>query len=92
MTRSTPDGAATAKSTSDTIKPVVLELGCKNASIVFDDAEFGRAVRDTFEGAFFNKGEACTVSSRLLVQKGHLRALYRKAGCRDPPGLWSKMG
>jgi acyl-CoA reductase-like NAD-dependent aldehyde dehydrogenase len=68
MTGSTPAGAATAKSASDTIKPVVLELGGKNASVVFEDADFDRAVRDAVEGAFFNKGEACTASSRLLVQ------------------------
>ncbi len=70
MTGSTPAGAATAKSASDTIKPVVLELGGKNAAIVFDDADFDRAVRDALEGAFFNKGEACTASSRVLVQRG----------------------
>lgn len=69
MTGSTPAGAATAKSASDTIKPVVLELDGKNASVVFEDADFDRAVRGAVEGPFFNKGEACTASSRLLVQR-----------------------
>lgn len=40
-----------------------------NASVVFEDADFDRAVRGTVEGPFFNKGEACTASSRLLVQR-----------------------
>ena len=67
MTGSTLAGAATARAAADTIKPIVLELGGKNAFIVFDDAHFDRAVRDAFEGAFLNKGEACTASSKLLV-------------------------
>lgn len=47
----------------------MLELGGKNALIVFDDADFDLAVRDALDGAFFNKGEACTAASRILVQK-----------------------
>ena len=70
FTGSTAAGAAVAKSASSSITPVVLELGGKNAFIVFDDADFDWAVRDAIEGAFFNKGEACTASSRLLVQRG----------------------
>jgi acyl-CoA reductase-like NAD-dependent aldehyde dehydrogenase len=67
MTGFTPAGAATAKSASETIKLVVLELGRKNASN--RNADFDRAVRDAIEGAFLNKGEAYTASSRLLVQR-----------------------
>ena len=69
FTGSTASGAATAKTASAHIKPVVLELGGKNAFIVFEDADFDLAVRDALEGAFFNKGEACTASSRILVQR-----------------------
>ena len=69
FTGSTVAGAAVAKSASSTITPVVLELGGKNAFIVFDDADFDLAVRDALDGAFFNKGEACTATSRLLVQR-----------------------
>ena len=47
-----------------------MELGGKNAFIVFDDANLDRAVRDALEGGYFNKGEACTAASRVLVQKG----------------------
>ena len=69
FTGSTTSGAATAKSASASVKPVVLELGGKNAFIVFEDADFDLAVRDALEGAFFNKGEACTAASRLLIQR-----------------------
>ena len=84
MTGSTPAGAATAKSASDNIKPVVLELDGKNASIVFDDADFDRAVRDAFESAFFNKAETCTASSRLLVQRGIYERFIEKLAAGTP--------
>lgn len=70
FTGSTAAGAKVAETSAKTITPVVLELGGKNAFVVFDDADLDRAVRDALEGAFFNKGEACTASSRLLVQRG----------------------
>jgi delta 1-pyrroline-5-carboxylate dehydrogenase len=38
--------------------------------IVFDDADFDRAIKDAAEGGFYNKGEACTATSRILVQDG----------------------
>jgi acyl-CoA reductase-like NAD-dependent aldehyde dehydrogenase len=52
------------------ITPALLELGGKDAMIVFDDADLDRAVRDAAEGGFYNKGEACTATSRILVQDG----------------------
>ncbi|KAI1104769.1 dehydrogenase [Jackrogersella minutella] len=70
FTGSTAAGAAVARTASDTITPVVLELGGKNAMVVFDDADFDAAVRTALEGAYFNKGEACTATSRILVQRG----------------------
>ena len=69
FTGSTKSGAAVAKSCSAQVKPLALELGGKNAIVVFDDADLDKAVRKALEGAFFNKGEACTASSRLLVQE-----------------------
>ncbi|KAI8626843.1 dehydrogenase [Xylariaceae sp. FL1651] len=70
FTGSTAAGGAVAKAAGALVKPVVLELGGKNAFVVFDDADFDAAVRTALEGAFFNKGEACTASSRILVQRG----------------------
>lgn len=69
FTGSTAGGAAVAKTASALVKPVVLELGGKNAFIVFEDADIDRAVRDALEGSFFNKGEACTAASRLIIQE-----------------------
>lgn len=33
------------------------------------EIDFDQAVRDALDGAFFNKGEACTAASRLLIQR-----------------------
>ena len=69
FTGSTPAGAAVGKTAAPSITPTVMELGGKNAFIIFEDADLDRAVRDAIEGAFFNKGEACTAASRLLVHR-----------------------
>lgn len=70
FTGSTPAGAAVAKTAAATLTRTVMELGGKNAMVIFDDADFDPAVRDALGGAFFNKGEACTATSRLLIQRG----------------------
>lgn len=70
FTGSTAAGRKVAETAAKKPIPVVLELGGKNALIVFDDADINRAVRTALEGAFFNKGEACTATSRILVQCG----------------------
>lgn len=70
FTGSTLAGTKVALTAAQKPIPVVLELGGKNALVVFDDADFERAVRTALDGAFFNKGEACTATSRLLVQRG----------------------
>jgi acyl-CoA reductase-like NAD-dependent aldehyde dehydrogenase len=68
FTGSTGAGAAVAGTAAKNITPTLLELGGKDAMIVFDDADFDRAVQDAAEGGFYNKGEACTATSRILVQ------------------------
>jgi acyl-CoA reductase-like NAD-dependent aldehyde dehydrogenase len=70
FTGSTKAGSAVAQTAASHIAPALLELGGKNAFIVFEDADIDRAVRDALEGGFYNKGEACTATSRVLVQKG----------------------
>ncbi len=46
---------------------VTLELGGKNALIVRADADLDSAVDIAIEGMFYNQGEACTSTSRILV-------------------------
>jgi gamma-glutamyl-gamma-aminobutyraldehyde dehydrogenase len=51
-------------------KEVVLEMGGKNPAIVMDDAEnLDRVAQHVVNGAFWNMGENCSASSRLIVHK-----------------------
>jgi len=70
FTGSTATGIAVAKAAAENVTPVTLELGGKNALVVFDDTDLDHAVGDALEAGYFNKGEACTAASRVLVQRG----------------------
>ena len=52
-----------------TLKRVHLELGGKNPVIVFEDADFDRALDAAVFMIYSLNGERCTSSSRLLVQR-----------------------
>jgi aldehyde dehydrogenase (NAD+) len=49
---------------------VQLEMGGKNPLIVLDDADLATAVSVAINGAFFQTGQRCTASSRLIVTDG----------------------
>lgn len=49
---------------------VALELGGKNASLVFDDADLERTVREIAFSGFATSGQRCTATSRVYVTKG----------------------
>ncbi len=51
-------------------KFVQLELGGKNASIVLDDCDLERTVRDLAFSAYATAGQRCTATSRVIVQRG----------------------
>ena len=46
---------------------VQLEMGGKNPLVVLDDADLNTAVSVAVNGAFFQMGQRCTASSRLIV-------------------------
>ncbi|PXY27599.1 aldehyde dehydrogenase family protein [Prauserella muralis] len=50
------------------VKRVTLELGGKNANIVFADADLERAAATAPYGVFDNAGQDCCARSRILVQ------------------------
>ena len=56
--------------TADTLKRLHLELGGKNPVIVFDDADFDRALDAVVFMIYSLNGQRCTSSSRLLIQSG----------------------
>lgn len=49
--------------------PVLLELGGKDAMLVFDDANLQRAADAALYGAFCNSGQLCVSIERLYVQR-----------------------
>lgn len=55
---------------ADTLKRVHFELGGKNPVIVFDDADFDRALDAVVFMIYSLNGQRCTSSSRLLIQRG----------------------
>ena len=63
---------------ADTLKRVHFELGGKNPVIVFDDADFERALDAVVFMIYSLNGQRCTSSSRLLVQSG-IRDRFLKA-------------
>ena len=51
-------------------KDVTLEMGGKNPAVVLEDAEnLDRVAQHIVNGAFWNMGENCSASSRLIVHK-----------------------
>ncbi|WP_374703694.1 aldehyde dehydrogenase family protein [Burkholderia sp. WAC0059] len=51
-------------------KRVQLEMGGKNPLVVIDDADLNVAVEVAVNGSFFQTGQRCTASSRLIVTEG----------------------
>lgn len=50
--------------------PVILELGGKDAMLVFADANLERAVKAAMYGAFSNSGQVCVAIERCYVEAG----------------------
>jgi betaine-aldehyde dehydrogenase len=60
------------------IKNVTLELGGKSPILVFDDSDLEQAIEWIMFGIFWNKGEVCSATSRLIVQSGIAPALFTR--------------
>jgi aminomuconate-semialdehyde/2-hydroxymuconate-6-semialdehyde dehydrogenase len=72
FTGSTATGAAIAAATASQFKKLSLEMGGKNATVVFADCDFERTVRETVRAAFSNQGQLCLCGSRILVERSLL--------------------
>ena len=51
-------------------KPILLEMGSKNPTIVAASADIGKAVEGTVRAAFGYGGQKCSATSRVYVEKG----------------------
>lgn len=52
------------------LKKFSMELGGKSPFVVFDDADYERALDAALFMIFSNNGERCTAGSRIIVQRG----------------------
>ncbi len=50
-------------------KILALEMGGKNASIVWEDADIDKAIYENIIGAFLTSGQRCSCTSRILLHK-----------------------
>jgi aminomuconate-semialdehyde/2-hydroxymuconate-6-semialdehyde dehydrogenase len=72
FTGGTATGAEIAKAAAPLFKKLTLELGGKNPTIIFADAEPQEALQASLRAAFENQGEICLCGSRIFVEE----ALY----------------
>ncbi|RKO93033.1 Aldehyde/histidinol dehydrogenase [Blyttiomyces helicus] len=63
-------GKLVMRAASATLTPVVLELGGKDAALVFNDADYGQITQVAMRAAFQNSGQNCAGLERLIVQEG----------------------
>ncbi len=69
FTGSTEVGKKIMAGCADQVKRVTLELGGKNANIIFADADLAKAAAAVPGGAFDNAGQDCCARSRILVER-----------------------
>lgn len=80
FTGSTATGKLFLKYSADSnAKEVVLEMGGKNPAVVMEDAEnIDRVAQHIVNGAYWNMGENCSATSRLIVHKDIKDALLSR--------------
>lgn len=69
FTGSTRTGQAIAKAATSNLKKVGLELGGKSPLVVFADCDLDAAVEWAMIGIFFNAGQVCAATSRLIIER-----------------------
>jgi acyl-CoA reductase-like NAD-dependent aldehyde dehydrogenase len=92
FTGSTEVGRQIGAKAGGALKRVTLELGGKSPNIILPDADLKAAVSGSFQGIYFNTGQACNAGSRLFVHRDQfdevISALAARASkSRVGPGL-----
>ncbi len=59
-------------------KKLSLELGGKNANVIFADCDLEKAVDTTIRSSFLNQGEICLCGSRILVEQNIYEEFLRR--------------
>lgn len=89
-------GKAVLRAAVETMKHTLLELGGKNAMIVFPDADFDRAVEGAVRGMNFTWcGQSCGSTSRIFVHSSlhdrFVEAVAQKLLSLHKPGIATDM-
>lgn len=99
FTGSTHVGRIIAQHAARHLKPALLELGGKAPVLVLDDADLDAAVDAVAFGAFFNQGQICMSTERVIVMEpvaeAFIEKLVAKAGtlrAGDPADPSSVLG
>lgn len=69
FTGETRTGEVIMKAAAKGARPVSLEMGGKNAAIVFADCDFDAAVEGTLRSVFANCGQVCLGTERVYVER-----------------------
>ncbi|MBN9698719.1 MAG: 2-hydroxymuconic semialdehyde dehydrogenase [Zoogloea sp.] len=69
FTGETRTGEIIMKAAANGSRPVSLEMGGKNAAIVFADADFDAAIEGTLRSCFANCGQVCLGTERVYVER-----------------------
>ncbi|MBL0142377.1 MAG: aldehyde dehydrogenase [Betaproteobacteria bacterium] len=69
FTGGTETGRAIATIAGQRLIPTGLELGGKSPHIVFEDADFEKALAGVLSGIYGSAGQSCVAGTRLFVQK-----------------------
>lgn len=99
FTGSTAVGKSVMAGCADQVKRVTLELGGKNANIIFADSDIEKAAASAPGAVFDNAGQDCCARSRILVEESafekfmqHFETAVKKFRVEDPNLATSEMG
>jgi len=67
FTGATATGRKVLQTAAENLTFATMELGGKNALLVLEDADLDNAIDVALEGMYYNQGEACTSTARILV-------------------------
>lgn len=74
-------------------KILALEMGGKNATVVWDDADIEKAIYETLVGSFMSTGQRCSGTSRIILHDkiaDQFTDRFYKAAKKLTIGHWSK--
>src|SRR5574337_2184094 len=87
FTGETRTGTAIMKAAAEGIRPVSMELGGKNAAMVFADCDFQVALDTVTRSCFENAGQVCLGTERVYVERPifdkFVTAQIGRASCRE---------